>query len=307
MARKDLAPIILLVYNRLNNTKEVVKNLKKNTFSKQSELYIFSDASRSNKDKEKVEKVRAYLKKIKGFKKIHIIKRDKNYGVSRNMISGVTQIINKKGKVIVLEDDDVPSRHFLEYMNDALDLYEKEEKVGAISGFVFPSNKELPETYFLRFFNSWGWATWKDRWNLFEKDSKKLLSELKKRNAIKSFNLNNTYPFSRILRNQIKGNNDSWSVRWYATLFLNKKLTLFPKKSLIENIGFQEEGTHAQKNWYDKTNTYKQEIKVKRMPLAEDKIAHREIQKYFKSIFWKRFSFKIKRMVKHPLKELKNL
>jgi hypothetical protein len=307
MRKNFLAPIVLLVYNRLDLTKKVINALKNNPLSGESELYIFSDAPKNKKDVLGVKDVRKFIKTIKGFRKVHIVERENNYGVSKNLLSSVTEILKIHGKIIVLEDDDVPLKYFLKYMNDSLDIYKAEKNVGAVSAFVFPLGKGLPETYFLRFFSSWGWGTWSDRWKLFEKNGKILYNSIKKKNLTRPFNLNETYPFTRILRNQIRGNNDSWSVRWYASLFLNNRLTLFPKESLIENIGFGEKGTHCQNNWYDETNVYDKEITVKKIPFEQDEKAYIANQKYFKRILWKRFLFKIKRIIKHPLDEIKNL
>ncbi len=304
---KNLAPIALFVYNRPEHTKRTIEALKKNDLANKSDLFVFSDAPKSFKDKQKVNEVRAYLKKIKGFRKVKIIQRKQNFGLANSIIKGVTSIINKYGKIIVLEDDLITSPYFLRYMNSALDLYKNEPKVGAISAYFYNVKKELSETFFLYYFNCWGWATWKDRWNLFEQNGKKLFFDLKKRRFLKLFNVNNTYPFSRILRNQIKGNNDSWAIRWYATLLLNKKLTLYPKKSLVENIGFDNTGVHSQKRDIFKTKLSKRPIKIKKILLEQNSSFYKELQKFFKNIRYERIFKKIKRTLRNPFKELKNL
>jgi hypothetical protein len=306
VTQKYPAPIVLIVYNRLKHTKQVVEALKKNSLSKKSILHIFSDAQRSEKDKKNVEDVRDYIKTITGFKKIKVIKRRANYGVSKNMIQAVTKTINKYKKTIVIEDDDVPSKYFLEYMNEALEFYEKEEKVGSISGFLFPLNTTLPETFFLNYSSSWGWATWKNRWELFEKDGNYLYNSLKQKQLQSLFNINDTYPFTRILRNQIRRNNDSWSIRWYASLILKNKLTLYPKKSLIKNIGHDATGIHCDNRKGFETRLSSKPISIKPIKINQNELVYKELQKYFKSIFWERFFSKIKRGLKNPLLEFKN-
>jgi hypothetical protein len=176
-----------------------------------------------------------------------------------------------------------------------------------VSGFIFPFKNKAPETFFLNYFASWGWATWKDRWDFFEKNGSHLYKFLKQKKLTTLFNINNSYPFTRILRNQIRGNNDSWSIRWYSSLMINNKLVLYPKKSLVQNIGFDGTRTHG-----GITNVYGLEIvdhpiNIKSIPIKQNEKAYKAVQKYFKSIRYERILNKIKRILRNPLKKLKNL
>jgi GT2 family glycosyltransferase len=142
-----LAPIVLFVYNRPWHTKQTITALERNELSDKSELFIFSDEAKNPENIEKVKEVREYIKKAKNFKKITIIKQTKNLGLAASIINGVTNIINKYGKIIVLEDDLVTSPHFLRFMNESLDLYKNEEKVWHITGYRHPLNdKEITES-----------------------------------------------------------------------------------------------------------------------------------------------------------------
>jgi len=163
--KMKLAPILLFTYNRMQHTKLTVKSLQKNTLAKVSDLYIYSDGSKSVDDRNKVQQIRTYLHSVTGFKRIRIIERNKNFGLAANIISGVTQIVNTFGNVIVLEDDIVTSPYFLKYMNDALMHYKNNDKVACISGFVDPRLR-LKNQFFLRGADCWGWATWKRGWKL---------------------------------------------------------------------------------------------------------------------------------------------
>jgi len=137
------APIALFVYKRLNHTKRTLKALQKNTLAQESELFVYSDGWKNEEDREKVEEIRNYLKTISGFKHLEIIKKEKNEGLANSIIAGVTDIVNKYGKVIVLEDDLVSSPYFLQFMNDALNLYENEERVDGKSIYFIPLWKWL--------------------------------------------------------------------------------------------------------------------------------------------------------------------
>ena len=133
-----LTPIILFVYNRPEHTRQTVEYLSKNKLAESSKLFIFSDGPKNDKDKQKVFEVRKYLKRIKGFKEIRIIEREKNLGLANSVISGVSQIFQSFEKVIVLEDDIISSPSFLKFMNDALDFYKADEKIFSVSGYPYP-------------------------------------------------------------------------------------------------------------------------------------------------------------------------
>ena len=292
--KKDLAPIVLFVYNRLEHTKQTVEALEKNNLAKQSWLYIFSDAPKDKQSEKEVKEVRDYIKTIKGFKNIEIIEREFNYGCAKNLIDAITRIINKHLKVIMIEDDDVVSKYFLEYMNDALNFYEDDKRVFEISPYLYPTKDKLPETFFLPLVNSWGFGTWKRAWDCFDEDGAKLLSKIEKRGLKKKFDLEGTYPYTKMLRNQVKGKNDSWAIRLYASIFLNNGLVLYPNKSLVKNIGFDDTGTHGNKTDMFDITLSDSKINVEKIPVKIEKEPYKTLQKYFKSIFFKRVSNKLK-------------
>ncbi len=243
---KDLAPIILFTYKRIDVLKKTIEALKNNVYADSSILYVFSDAPKGENDRTMVEEVRKYLHSIDGFKKIKIIERKKNYGLANNIISGVTKIVDRYGKVIVLEDDIVTSKFFLQYMNDALKIYENNEKVMEISGFAYPIKKNnYPETAFLHFADCWGWGTWKRSWDLFERNPKKLISEFSIKD-IYHFNLEDGFDqWGQVVQNY-QGKLYTWAVFWAACIYKAKGLMLYPYKSLVTNVGFDGSGEHGE-------------------------------------------------------------
>jgi len=278
-----LSPLVLFVYNRPEHTRQTVEALKNNYLAQASSLIIFSDAAKDEDDKIKVNEVRRYLKTIGGFKNIKIKERDKNYGLAKSIISGVTEIVNNYGKIIVLEDDLITSPYFLKYMNDALDFYKDNQAVISISGYAYPVKVKLPETYFLRGADCWGWATWKRGWDLFETNGKKLLGEIVNKKLSREFDYDNAYPYTKMLKDQIGGRVDSWAIRWHASAFVKNKLTLYPGKSLVKNIGFDSSGTHCSGSTKYDTAISKNPIIVKSMPAAQNKSAVNALKKYFNS------------------------
>lgn len=239
------APIVLFVYNRLSHTQLTVEALLRNSGASESQLFIFSDAAKNKSVIDAVNQVRAYIKSITGFKSISIIERVENFGLARSIIDGVTQVCSEYGKVIVLEDDLVTSPYFLQFMNESLNLYNNDDRIISIHGYIYPVKAKLPETFFLRGADCWGWATWKRGWDLFESDGRKLLETLKKNQLESEFNFGGSYDYLGMLDSQVNGKNDSWAIRWYASAFLANKLTLYPGKSLVLNIGNDDSGTHC--------------------------------------------------------------
>lgn len=239
------SPIALFVYNRPAHIRQTVEALQKNTLSKDSDLIIYSDAPKIPAAAAAVREVREYIKTISGFRSVRIVERDKNWGLANSIIDGVTSVVNEHGRIIVLEDDLVTSPYFLKYMNDALDVYEDEEKVMQISGYVFPADVTwLPETFFLRIGSSWGWATWKRSWRHFEKNPKKLLSEYTDQ-TINYFNLDGAHNFWEQVVQNVRDVINTWAIFWYASMLQKGGLCLHPKYSMVSNIGHDDTGIHC--------------------------------------------------------------
>jgi len=238
-----LAPIALFTFKRPEHTRRTLESLAHNPEFVKSQLFIYCDGARNNAESAQVEETRKLVRDWPHPNKT-VIERDRNWGLAKSIIDGVTTVVNEFGSVIVLEDDLVTGPYFLQFMNDGLRIYEQNENVASIHGWVYPIDG-LPETFFLRGADCWGWATWKDRWALFEPDGTKLMTELKNRRLTKLFDLNGSYPFTRMLAKQIAGKNDSWAIRWHASTFLKNKFTLYSGRSLAQNIGVDGSGTHC--------------------------------------------------------------
>ena len=154
------APILLFVYNRPEHTRRCIESLTRNALAADSTLYIYADGPKDTTQQTAVDEVRSYLRTISGFKTVNLIERKENWGLARNIIDGVTTQVNRYGKVIVLEDDLVVAPYFLQFMNDALETYKDEPKVGHIQACDFTQDPSLPDTFLIKWTGSWGWATW---------------------------------------------------------------------------------------------------------------------------------------------------
>lgn len=277
-----LAPILLFAYNRPRHLQHTVEALAHNPLAQESELFVFSDGARTEDDREDVELVRSYIHTIEGFKTVHRIERDRNYGLAANIIDGVTDIVNRYGRVIVLEDDLVTAPGFLQFMNDALDTYADEPRVGHIQAYDFTQNPRLPETFLIKFTGSWGWATWQRAWKHFNPDGQYLLNELHRRHLTRRFDFNGKYGFTRMLRRQVEGKNNSWAIRWNASLFLQDILSLNVGRSLVQNEGFDGSGTHCGADHLYEARLYKERLRVEKIsPVTENLEARKIFERYY--------------------------
>ena len=264
------APIVLFTYNRPLHTHRTITALKRNVLAGQSRLVIYSDGPKTAQDVANVDHVRRYIARTQGFASVEIVERHENLGLANSVIAGITEVVNRYGRVIVLEDDLVSSPFFLQYMNEALALYQKEEKVISIHGYMYPIAEKLPETFFLRGADCWGWSTWKRGWDLFEKDGHKLMAEVKRTGAVKRFDYDGACRYMRMLKEQVAGRTSSWAIRWYASTFLHNRLSLYPGASLIQHIGADGAGTHVGVCHKFDVDLADRPIPVKPIPLAED-------------------------------------
>jgi len=242
-----LAPICLFTYNRLAETLQTVNALQQNFLASESQLIIFSDGGKDEASWVKVNAIRAYLKSIIGFKTIEIIESQVNKGLANSIISGVSEVLKAHGKVIVLEDDLITSRNFLDFMNQALDFYEQQPKIHAISGYSYPIKYNKSDNYDASFglrSYSWGWATWYDRWKNVDWEVKDYLTF--KNSVAEKINFNRGgSDLSKMLRDQMEGKLDSWMIRWVYHQYKNQLYDVFPRISKVNNNGFTNAATHT--------------------------------------------------------------
>jgi len=243
MRANILAPVALFVYNRPKHTQLTLESLKKNKLAAHTMLYIFADGEKSNaseEDKKNIIETRELIAAITGFKEVIVNQKTKNHGLAASIIAGVTQVVNRHKKIIVLEDDLIVADYFLDYMNDGLNAYEAATNVFSINAFMFPLKTSYNKVVLLPYTSTWGWATWKTKWDVFDEKmiGKELLYTDKK--LAKRFNLGD-YKYTDMLNLK----NNSWGIKWYYSVFMKNGLNLFPHKTLVANIGFDGSGTNC--------------------------------------------------------------
>lgn len=243
------APIVVFAYKRKDKLQCCLQALEKNSLAKESDLIVYSDGYKGADDKEQVEEVRDFLKLYdnNGFKTISVIESPQNKGLAGSIIGGVTEVLDKYGKVIVVEDDIVTAPDFLKYMNKALAFYEEFPEYGSISAYTYPL-KELKQythdVYVTHKGDCWGWGTWKDRWEKVDWQVKSFNEYLRDKTLRMKFNALE-YGLDEMLIQQMYGKINSWAVRWCYHLFINQKLTVYPRESRVLNIGVDGTGEHC--------------------------------------------------------------
>lgn len=245
------APIALFVYNRPKHTSKVIEALRQDILAKQSVLYVFADGAKANatvEQREQICQVRDVIGQIEGFKEVHLVFSDVNKGCAKSIIDGVSYVVKKHGRVIVVEDDIITIPLFLQYMNDAMDFYANDRRIWSVGGMNIDIH--LPEKYtkkhdlyLVHRGCSWGWGTWADRWMNIDwkvKDAEQFFTSKRK---MRKFDRGGE-GMTQMLRDQLDGKIDAWDIIWDYHVFKHNGYGIRPIKSFTRNIGMDGSGTH---------------------------------------------------------------
>lgn len=292
---KSLAPIILFAYNRPVHTLKTLEALRNNSLAKNSKLIIYLDGPKGNAAPDmlaRIKQVRDVAKSEKWCGEVEVIESKQNLGLFKSIVNGVTTTIQKFGRVIVLEDDVLVSKGFLEYMNNALDFYENIESVMHISAFTRPEFQELPvqqDTYFFYHTSCWGWATWERAWSLFKPDALLLKREVFKKGGINKLNMDHSFEIFWGLKAISQNKFQSWNYLWHSTVFLNNGYSLHPRKSLVQNIGHDGSGTNCEVDTRFAHGELNNHVNIEHIPIELNNIiltAYKQNQKFKTKIYF---------------------
>ena len=278
----NLAPVILFAFTRPDHLKSAVTSLLGNAEAAATHLTVYCDAPKRPEQRPAVDEVRHYVESISGFASVTRVYRTENMGLARSIIAGVTETLQAHDRVIVLEDDLVLSPHFLHYMNDALTCYQRDDQVASVHGYWYPTDVPLPATFFLRGADCWGWATWSRAWSHFEPDGSRLLAQVREKQLSREIDYDGTFPHIKILKRQIRGRNDSWAIRWHVSCYLRNMLTLYPSRSLVENIGHDNSGTHCATSQAYAGDLASSPILVERIPLIPSDVGRAALVDFYR-------------------------
>lgn len=245
-------PIAIFTYNRPQHTQRLLASLAACRRVDECALVIYCDAPKKPEHADSVQATRKIVQAWAAEHGAEVILREENYGLAKSIVTGVTELCEQYGRVIVLEDDLVLAPAFLEYMLSALDHYATDERVYQVSGYTFAfEDNPQPGIFLIPVATTWGWATWKRAWDQYEHEPSEALRILENPQNSHAFDLNGAYPYTEMYRRAAAGKNDSWGIRWWFSIWRRGGLVVYSRQSMIANEGFDGSGTHGKKqsNW----------------------------------------------------------
>lgn len=279
-----LSPIIVFAYNRPNHLRQTLEALSENYLADQSDLIIFCDGPKMNASPEQldaIKEVRSIAHAKKWCKNVIVEESEYNKGLADSIVQGVSSVVAKYGRVIVLEDDIVTSRGFLRYMNDALDLYERDDQVMHISGYMYPHRIKLPNTFFCPLPLCWGWATWARSWKCYDGDAQKWMDYFNSEKAWERFNVFGGHILQKQLEDNANGTIKTWFIKWHSSVLFHNGLALFPGDSLVENIGMDNTGEHCFEDTRFSHKNLAEYTDVMRIPIKEYRRGRNTIMHFY--------------------------
>lgn len=277
------SPVVVFTYNRFEEIMKVMAALAQNIGADRTDVYVFSNAPvlEVKGDYQKVQKIRDGLGQFcNTFHTYTVIYREKNEGSNTNMYDGICQVINKYGRVIVLEDDIVTAPAFLPFMNQALERFEDDEEVFSICGYnpVTMESQLQGDSFSYDVFRSWGWATWKRCWNSFSMmEDKDIISKIDLRKAHTEAMMY-TCGFQRDIPYPENGFIKFLDYRLTRKQMALRKTVIYSKKSLCDNIGMDGNGlttlecsTYCNENFDPKDSTTVFSLSKEKLDIDSDR------------------------------------
>jgi hypothetical protein len=294
---QECAPIAVFAYNRPAHANRLIDSLLCNELYLRSPVFVYCDGPRGQEDQEAVAQTRKTMRQRLG-PHAKIVESEVNKGLARSIITGVTELCHRYGRVIVLEDDLILHPHCLHFLNAALRRYEGVSEIYHVNAYRYPV-PSASRPYFSRLPSSWGWATWQRAWINFEPDAAKLARLIRNANLISALDFDGTFPYYEMLQYQALGRIDSWAIRWYASALIHGALALCPNVSQVSNHGFDNSGVHCgvSSDFNVDLGTASEEWPTRE---SEDVLNFRHMRAFFRSIrgsFARRMLRKLKRMM----------
>jgi hypothetical protein len=239
-------PVAVFLYNRPAHARLLLESLSRCRRLDECLLRIYCDGAKGAEHSAAVTATRDVAREWATRLNAELIERETNLGLARSIVSGVSELCDSYGRVIVVEDDFSLNASFLDYMLSALDRYADEANVYQVSGYMYPvQHAPKPDAFFLPVTTTWGWATWSRAWQIFDWDAADAEERLRDPEVRRRFDLNDAYPYAEMLERKLRGEIDSWGILFWWAVFKANGLVLHPRKSLVWNGGFDESGTHC--------------------------------------------------------------
>lgn len=292
-------PIAIFGYNRPKHLELVLESLARNPESKECSIYFFLDGAKSEKDAELVEKCLAVFNKHKtAFSRPEVFRSSVNKGLAKSFIDGISTMLAMYDVCIILEDDNVVSPFFLDYMFSAITIYNSCKDVGCINGYAYPLKRQPRSTFFLKGADIWGFAIWRRAWDTFEHDEDKCIKNLGSIWNRFKFNYFGAINFIEMMKDSKKGLCQSWSSRLHASMYADGLYTLYPPVSFVQNIGMDGTGINCGKvNTFD-VSLCNRKIKLRPQVVKDDMIKRYQIGSFLEPVFFKRFKMFVRQLLR---------
>jgi GT2 family glycosyltransferase len=279
-------PIAVFVYKRPEHARLLLESLERCDRLSECVVTIYCDGPKSADDRLALEATRNVVHDWSARVGAEIIARETNLGLSQSIVSGVSELCDQYGRVIVVEDDFVLNRSFIDYMLQGLDRYADAHNVYQISGYMFPMrHPRKPDAFFLPLTTTWGWATWARAWRVFDWDVTNALERLQDAELRREFDLDGSYPYTAMLEQRLRHENDSWGILFWWAVFNRGGLALHPRESLLTVGGFDGSGTHVGSYLWSRNGRMKLDKWDFRLPeqVVVDAEAFTRIKRFLKS------------------------
>ncbi len=248
MAFKLSTPVVLFAFNRPELTAKVFEVIRK---AKPEKLFVIVDGPRANNSSDI-----ALSKEV-----IDIVSRvdwdcdaiyeisEANMGIRERFVSGLGSVFSQVEEAIIVEDDCLPELSFFTFQQEMLAKYRDDSSIGLVCGFnPLGASPETVSPYFFSVFSSvWGWGTWRRVWDTYDPNAEEWLTPggreaveecIETKSARRFWGHN----FDLVSRNQ---EYSTWDYQMVFNQFINRRLNIYPRTSLVSNIGFSIDANHT--------------------------------------------------------------
>lgn len=240
-------PVLFVIFKRKDTSLKSFEQIKK---VRPEHLYIACDGPRPHVEGEAdmVEATRkAVLDAIDWECEVHTNFQKANLGCGMGVYTAINWLFENEERGIIIEDDCVMRDSFFPFVEEMLERYADDTRIGLVDGANYLEHVDIPDSYvFSRYKSTNGWASWRRAWRLMDMDmswrgTKYELSVIKNM-GYKSKDVRYwKYQLKAVDLNDVS----AWDWQWYFTLAANNMLGITPKYNLTTNIGFGEGATHT--------------------------------------------------------------
>lgn len=267
-------PVVIIIYHRPQMTEKVIDSLRE---VKPSQIFVIADGPKDKLDAGKCKAARDLINSIDWKCRIRKNYSSINLGLRKRVVTGLDWVFSKVDRAIILEDDLIIDKSFYIFCEKMLEKYKDDSKIISVSGnnFLFGKRNIKDSYFFSRHIYSWGWATWRRAWKLYDdtmSDWPRVKSKKILKDRFEGF-MESAY-WNKIFNLTFERKINSWAYAWTYTALVNNKLTIVPSVNLVSNIGTGRDATHTS----IKSRVLNLPVKRINFPLKHPKVIKEDIK-----------------------------